>query len=128
MGLFRNRCNSHVLKSLGVAVVAAAHLEPTDGTLDLHTFDPRDLPELIPAFLEECRDRGILQVRIIHGKGKGVLRRRVQAILGRLPMVVSWGPGGSGGGQWGATIVILNPAGSEPATPDQGSPPGFPRR
>ena len=58
---------------------------PIDGTLDLHTFHPRDLKELLPDYLDACRQAGILQVRVVHGKGTGQLRRSVHAILGRLP-------------------------------------------
>ncbi|HWR68032.1 MAG TPA: Smr/MutS family protein, partial [Desulfomonilia bacterium] len=52
-----------------------------DGTLDLHMFSPRDIKDLVPDYLEECREKGILSVRIIHGKGTGTLRRTVHAIL-----------------------------------------------
>jgi len=83
--------------------------DPIDGTLDLHAFNPRDVAELIPVYIEECRRQGIMQIRIVHGKGRGVLRRRVHAILSRLPEVVSYEPGGMGGGQWGATLVELKP-------------------
>lgn len=82
---------------------------PIDGTLDLHTFQPRDVKTLVPDYLEECRAHGILQVRVVHGKGKGILRRSVHAILDRLAMVESYGPGGMGGGEWGATLVRLHP-------------------
>ena len=82
---------------------------PIDGTLDLHTFDPQDLSELLPDYLAACRERGILQVRIIHGKGTGTLRRSVHAILERRDEVVGYQPAGSGGGGWGATLVDLKP-------------------
>ena len=82
---------------------------PIDGTLDLHTFNPNDLKTLLPDYLGECRQRGILHVRIVHGKGKGVLRRSVQAILERLDEVESTTQGGEGGGGWGATLVVLKP-------------------
>jgi DNA-nicking Smr family endonuclease len=82
---------------------------PIDGTLDLHTFDPRDLDDLIADYLEECRKRGILDVRIVHGKGRGVLRRRVEAILERHPDVAGFRSAGAGGGEWGATLVRLHP-------------------
>jgi len=80
---------------------------PIDGTLDLHTFHPRDVKELVPDYLEECRSRGIFQVRIVHGKGTGALRKTVHAILDKHPDVVGYRLGGTGGGGWGATIVVL---------------------
>lgn len=54
---------------------------PITGELDLHTFHPRDLKTLVPDYLDECKKRGILEVRIIHGKGTGALRDTVHAIL-----------------------------------------------
>jgi DNA-nicking Smr family endonuclease len=80
---------------------------PIDGTLDLHTFRPRDLKCLLPDYLALCREKGILQVRIVHGKGTGALRRTVHAILGRLPEVESFRLAGEGAGSWGATLVEL---------------------
>ena len=56
-----------------------------DGTLDLHAFLPRDVKDLVPAWLQECREAGILEVRVIHGKGIGVLRTIVEGILSRAP-------------------------------------------
>ncbi len=83
---------------------------PIDGTLDLHTFLPRDLKTLLPDYLLECQGRGLLDVRVVHGKGTGALRRSVHAILDRLPMVDSYQQAGEGGGGWGATLVRLHPA------------------
>jgi dsDNA-specific endonuclease/ATPase MutS2 len=77
------------------------------GALDLHTFKPSEVKELVPDYLDECVRRGISEVRIIHGKGTGVLRRVVHAALDRHPRVVSYRPGGSGEGAWGATMVTL---------------------
>ena len=82
---------------------------PIDGTLDLHTFSPREVGELVPEYLAECRARGILEVRIVHGKGTGALRRSVHAILARLPEVESFRLGDERGGAWGATRVTLKP-------------------
>jgi DNA-nicking Smr family endonuclease len=80
---------------------------PIDGTLDLHAFHPRDVKELVPDYLAECRARGILEVRIIHGKGTGALRRTVHAILSRLPEVDCFGLAMEDAGGWGATLVRL---------------------
>lgn len=81
---------------------------PVDGTLDLHMFRPRDVPELVRDYLGECREAGILNVRIVHGKGIGTLRETVHALLRKMPEVESFrlGDGGSGG-SWGATVVQL---------------------
>ena len=80
---------------------------PIDGTLDLHIFPPKQVKSLVPDYLEECRARGILQVRIVHGKGTGAMRETVHVILDRLPYVLGYRLGGSGEGEWGATLVTL---------------------
>lgn len=80
---------------------------PIDGVLDLHTFQPREVKNLVPDYLAECRERGIFEVRIIHGKGTGALRRSVHAILSRQPEVVSFGLAMEDAGGWGATLVRL---------------------
>ena len=80
---------------------------PIDGTLDLHTFRPDEVKDLVPEYLAECRKRGILQVRIIHGKGVGTIREMVHAVLKRLPEVESFQLADEQAGGWGATIVIL---------------------
>lgn len=82
---------------------------PINGVLDLHTFQPKDVKDLVPDYLAECRRQGILQVRIIHGKGMGTLRETVHALLALLPDVVSYKPADEQAGGWGATIVLLRP-------------------
>lgn len=82
---------------------------------NLDEFEPVEVPidgelDLVPDYLEACREKGILQVRIVHGKGTGALRRTVHAILERLPQVESFRLGGTGAGGWGATLVLLRPA------------------
>jgi dsDNA-specific endonuclease/ATPase MutS2 len=81
-------------------------MELTD-ELDLHTFRPSDVPELIPDYIDEAIRLGFRQVRIIHGKGKGTLRRMVHAALERHPRVVSYKLGDQTSGAWGATVVEL---------------------
>lgn len=80
---------------------------PIDGVLDLHTFRPADVGDLVPAYLAECRKRGIYEVRIIHGKGIGALRETVHTILRRLPEVESFALAPADMGGWGATLVRL---------------------
>ena len=82
---------------------------PINGILDLHTFLPCDVKDLVPDYLNACRKKGILDVRIIHGKGTGALRRTVHAILSRLPEVVSFRLAQEINGGWGATMVRLMP-------------------
>lgn len=80
-----------------------------DGDLDLHMFKPRDVKYLVPDYLEECREKGILRVRIAHGKGTGTLRRTVHSILEKTEGVASFRLASELEGGWGATIVFLLP-------------------
>ncbi|MBW1918171.1 MAG: Smr/MutS family protein [Deltaproteobacteria bacterium] len=80
---------------------------PLEDRLDLHTFRPQDLGTLIPEYLELCHRRGLLEVKLIHGKGTGALKARVQAILKRHPLVAGFADADPRGGGWGATLVYL---------------------
>jgi DNA-nicking Smr family endonuclease len=82
---------------------------PIDGVLDLHTFKPGEIKDLVLDYLGECRKRNILRVRIIHGKGIGNLRRTVHSILEKHPDVASFSLASEHFGGWGATIVHLQP-------------------
>lgn len=79
---------------------------PIDGTLDLHTFQPDELGSLIPEYIDACLEKGIYQIRIIHGKGTGNLRRSVHTLLERNPYVEDFRLAGDQSG-WGATIAVL---------------------
>jgi hypothetical protein len=78
---------------------------PIDGELDLHTFAPREVAALVDDYLDACKERGITDIRIVHGKGKGVLRRTVHAVLERRDDLIAWGLAPPERGGWGATLV-----------------------
>ena len=82
---------------------------PVDGVLDLHTFHPSDVKDLVPEYLTACRAKGSLRVRIVHGKGTGELLRSVHALLERIFEVESFELAEPEEGGWGATIVHLKP-------------------
>lgn len=79
---------------------------PIDGSLDLHTFSPKDAADVVEEYIYACAEKKIYEVRIIHGKGKGVIRRIVHSTLERHPIVADFhldsGPSG-----WGATVAYL---------------------
>ncbi|NTV32734.1 MAG: Smr/MutS family protein [Deltaproteobacteria bacterium] len=81
-------------------------VHPIDGILDLHTFQPKEAASVVGEYLLACREKGILEVKIIHGKGRGVLLRTVHALLEKHPLVLNFKLDTEGSG-WGATIVYL---------------------
>lgn len=93
---------------LGAVHAAAPAAIAIDGELDLHPFSPREVKPLVLEYIEVCKQRGITELRIVHGKGIGALRRTVHALLAKHPDVASYRLGGMGEGSWGATLVTLN--------------------
>ena len=82
---------------------------PIEDAIDLHTFAPRDVASVVEEYLHEARARGFGEVRVIHGKGKGVQRRIVHGVLERHPAVASSRDAPASRGGWGATIELLRP-------------------
>lgn len=82
---------------------------PITGELDLHPFSPRDVVAVASDYLDACRERGILTVRLVHGRGKGVQRAAVRRMLAGRGDVASFADADPIGGGWGATMVALRP-------------------
>lgn len=80
---------------------------PIEDTLDLHTFRPKEVPDLLNDYFSECISSGIYSVRVIHGKGQGILRKRVRSLLKKNPLVVSYKEAPPEAGGWGAVQVEL---------------------
>ena len=81
---------------------------PIEDRIDLHTFSPKEIPSLLEDYLRECQKKGFKEVRIVHGKGKGVQMNIVHSFLKKSPLVESFKLAPPEGGSWGATIAVLN--------------------
>ena len=88
---------------------------PITNVFDLHSVPPRDVKEVVREYLIEAHRLGFTALRIIHGRGIGVQREIVRAVLAGIPFVVSFGDAPTEAGGWGATIVTLST--EKPATP-----------
>ncbi len=84
---------------------------PITDVLDLHSFPPRDVPDLVRAWLDEVVAQGFTEVRIIHGRGVGVQRQTVRTLLERDPRVAGFQDAPAEAGGWGATVVTLRAQG-----------------
>ena len=93
----------------GAAVTLEAVALPVTGALDLHSFRPEDVPTVVAEYLEEARRGGILEVRIVHGRGRGVQRAVVRRLLAGAPGVAEFADASPDRGGWGATLVRLRP-------------------
>lgn len=82
---------------------------PIEDVLDLHTFQPKDIPDLLDTYFCECIKAGIQSVRVIHGKGRGVQKRQVHRVLKQHRLVSSFSEAPPEAGGWGATLVELRP-------------------
>lgn len=80
---------------------------PIEESIDLHRFLPREIPEVVEAYLEAAAERGFREVRIIHGRGRGVQRHRVHRVLARDPHVERFEEAPAERGGWGATLAWL---------------------
>jgi dsDNA-specific endonuclease/ATPase MutS2 len=80
---------------------------PIEDWIDLHTFSPREIPSLLEEYLSECQKKGFEEVRIIHGKGRGVQQNIVHSFLRKSPFVESFTIAPLEAGGWGATIAYL---------------------
>lgn len=80
---------------------------PIEDWIDLHTFSPKEIPSLLEDYLSECQKKGLREVRIIHGKGKGIQRNIVHSFLKKSPLVESFRHASLEAGSWGATIAYL---------------------
>ena len=83
---------------------------PIEDALDLHPFAPKDIPLVVEEYLAQCRQAGLSEVRLIHGKGIGAQRAVVRRLLRTLPGIVSFADAPPQAGGWGATIVRLKTA------------------
>lgn len=91
---------------------------PVTAELDLHTFRPSEIGELLPEYFAECQRLGFRRVRIIHGKGTGTLRKGVHDLLAKITSVESFKLADESSGGWGATWVNLVEAGHKKTPPD----------
>jgi dsDNA-specific endonuclease/ATPase MutS2 len=88
----------------------APHVVPIEEWIDLHSFLPRDVPDVVREYLDAALAAGLREVRIVHGKGIGAQRERVRGILAAHPAVESFADAPPGRGHWGATIAVLRAA------------------
>ena len=80
---------------------------PPQDSIDLHPFRPKDIPSVVEEYLQQCVEAEIFEVRLIHGRGVGVQRKIVRAILEKHPAVLSFSDARAEAGGWGATEVVL---------------------
>lgn len=87
--------------------IEAVVVVPIEDHLDLHPFQPKDIPSVVEEYLDQCMATGFREVRLIHGKGKGVQRNIIRALLEKRDDVESFHDAPLEAGSWGATVVML---------------------
>lgn len=80
---------------------------PIEDSIDLHAFAPKDIPAVVESYLKAAREAGFLEVRVIHGRGKGIQKERVRQVLGRSVHVLHFEEATPDRGGYGATVVRL---------------------
>lgn len=80
---------------------------PIEESIDLHLFLPREIRDVVEGYIEAAIEKRFREVRLIHGRGKGVQRNRVQQILAGHPGVERFTDAPAHQGGWGATIAWL---------------------
>jgi DNA-nicking Smr family endonuclease len=80
---------------------------PIEDWIDLHTFSPKEITSLLEEYLLECQKKGFKEVRILHGKGKGIQRSIVHSFLKKSPLIESFKQAPTEAGSWGGTIAVL---------------------
>jgi DNA-nicking Smr family endonuclease len=80
---------------------------PIEDFIDLHAFHPKEIPSVVEEYIEQCWQAGIYEIRLIHGRGKGIQRRIIRSLLEKHPQVLSFKDALPEVGGWGATVVAL---------------------
>jgi hypothetical protein len=93
--------------ALGWAGEDAAHVLPLGPALDLHSFPPREIPDVVRSYLDQAHEAALTEVRLIHGRGTGFQRERVREVLASHPAVAGYADAPADRGGWGATVVRL---------------------
>ncbi len=86
---------------------------PIEDSIDLHGFQPRDIPDVVRSYLEAAREAGFVEVRLIHGRGTGFQRARVREVLRDHPFVEEFADAPPNRGGFGATLAWLRPKGDD---------------
>ncbi len=104
----RRKNTSGVVVAQPAAPFSEPVVLPVEDSIDLHTFKPKDIPSVLEQYIKACKQAGLRDLRIIHGKGIGVQRNIVRSLLQRRTDVAEFRDAPPEAGGWGATIVVLS--------------------